>query len=260
MKYLFIVFSISALFCCSSSAFAQKSPWSFGLKAGVNRATVSGEDAKLSLAKFASIPTGFFDLTAEPQPKTAFAGGVYIAYAFSDLFSVQAEVLLSGKGVGYNRDFSVSLLGNNLSGNVTADAEVSYIEIPLLAKLVLPVAGTVQPYLYGGPSLGVLTDKATSVRIKASGLSNVGIPDNLPIDIPATFAFYDIDWSAVVGGGVRFRLENTALGLDARYTMGLRSALESIKVSSPTGPDGAAQKVEMKHRVLTVVGCMEFYF
>lgn len=261
MKSLSFAFCISLWLCCSFSAFAQKVPWSFGLKAGINRSTVGGEDAKLSLAKFASIPTGFFDLTADPQPKTAFAGGVYVTYTFSDLFSVQAEALLSGKGVGYERDFSVSILGNDISGHITADAEVSYVEIPVLAKLIMPVAGTVQPYVYAGPSLGILADKTTSVRIKASGLSGGGIPDNLPIDIPVTFAFYDIDWSAVIGGGVRFRLENTALGLDARYTMGLRSALESVKASGLTGgQDGVAQKVDMKHRVLTVTGFMEFYF
>lgn len=256
MKRSFIALCAIAVWSsCSFVAVAQQSPWSFGLKGGINRATVGGEDAQLSLARFAPISTGVINLTADPETKTIFTGGAYVAYAFSDLFSVQAEVQLSGKGVKYNRDFAFSLFESSVSGNLTADADVSYIEIPIVAKLHLPVAGSVRPYVYGGPALGILSDKKTSVRAEVSGISVPGIPAGLPVDIPVTFSFYDMDWSAVIGGGVSFRMENTALGIDARYTMGLQSALKSVQAQNQS-----AQDVDLRHRVFSITGFMEFYF
>ncbi len=257
-----------ALFCLlagtAGEARAQQSPVSFGLKGGVLITTVGGEDARLDAASF--IPAGGigaiggFDLTAEPQSKTLFAGGAYLSYALHPMLAVQAEVMYATKGVLYDRDFSYSFFGTSISGNLNADAELSYLEIPLLLKFILPVEGPIKPYVYAGPSFGKLLDDQTV--IKAHIKTNItGDPIETDVPIPADFTYKSLDIGAAFGGGISVRMAGTALGVEARYTMGLQSAVESVDIrDEESGQTQTIADLDMKNRAFGISAFMEFYF
>lgn len=253
MKRYSILGLLLCLCCTAGELQAQQSPFTFGLKGGVNLATVGGDDAELSLDRFipTSLPIPGLNLTAEPQSKVYFGGGVTFAYAFTSLFALQAEVLYSGKGVRYDREFSFSFPGfSSISGRLKADADLSYVEIPLLVKLTLPVPGDTRPYIYAGPAISLLADKTTSAKIESSDL-----PAGFPSSLPVTFNVNDFDWGVAFGAGVQVRMMNTGLGLEARYTLGMQSALQSVSVQGQE-----SRELDIKNRVLSISGFMEFYF
>lgn len=253
MRRYSILCLLLCLCCTAGEVWAQQSPFTFGLKGGVNLASVGGDDAELSIDRFipTSLPIPGLNLTAEPQSKVYFSGGVTFAYSFTSLFALQAEVLYSGKGVQYDRDFSFSFPGfPSISGRLKADADLAYIEIPLLVKLTLPVPGDTRPYIYAGPAVSILADKTTSAKIESSDL-----PAGFPTTLPVTFNVNDLDWGMAFGAGVQARMMNTGLGLEARYTLGLQSALHSVTVQGQE-----SRELDIKNRVLSISGFMEFYF
>jgi len=266
MKHIALFCLLAGLCYTADEARAQQSPISFGLKGGVNMTTVAGDDANLSASKFLPIDMfsqfGSFDVTAEPQSKTLFSGGVYVAYMFNSLLSAQAEAMYTSKGVSYDKDFSYSLsIFGSLSGNMKADAELTYIDIPLLLKITAPVEGSIKPYVVVGPSFGILVDKTTSVegsaKVVVSGQSN----EVLNGPIPAVFTFNNLDIGATFGGGISFRTIATAIGVEARYTMGFQSAVKSVSVDgSALGVGDTSSELDMKNRAFGITAFMEFYF
>jgi hypothetical protein len=83
----------------------------FGVKGGVNFATVTGED---------------FD---SPDYRTNFNVGALIELPVADMFSVQAEALYSGQG------FKSDVNGGILGGDGKVEYQVDYINVPVLAKI-----------------------------------------------------------------------------------------------------------------------------
>lgn len=91
----------------------SKSP-SFGVKGGVNFATISGSD---------------FD---SPDSRTSFHAGIFGEFPVApDLFSIQVEALYSGQG--FETDFDGSLIG----GNGKVEYQFDYINVPVLAKFYI---------------------------------------------------------------------------------------------------------------------------
>jgi Outer membrane protein beta-barrel domain len=86
---------------------------SFGVKGGVNFATVSGND---------------FD---NPDSRTSFHAGVFGEFPVAEIFSVQVEALYSGQG--FKSDVDGALVG----GNGKVEYQLDYINVPVLAKFYL---------------------------------------------------------------------------------------------------------------------------
>lgn len=84
---------------------------SFGVKGGVNFATLSGND---------------FD---NPDSRTSFHVGVLGEFPIADIFSLQVEALYSGQGFKY--DFDGDLVG----GEGKVEYQLDYVNVPVLAKL-----------------------------------------------------------------------------------------------------------------------------
>lgn len=125
MKKLFKLLSVSALLIgtVSVSSAQDKSSNkesmtpSFGIKGGVNLATVTGSD---------------FD---SPDSRTSFHVGLVGEMPIADILSIQAEVLYSGQGF----DFTP------IPGGDKAEFQLDYINVPVLAKV----------YVFKGLSLEV---------------------------------------------------------------------------------------------------------
>jgi len=86
---------------------------SFGIKGGVNFASISGND---------------FD---NPDARTSFHAGVFGEFPIAPIFSLQVEALYSGQG--FKSDYDGGIFG----GNGKIEYQLDYINVPVLAKFYL---------------------------------------------------------------------------------------------------------------------------
>ncbi|ALM48423.1 hypothetical protein AMR72_05625 [Flavobacterium psychrophilum] len=86
---------------------------SFGVKGGVNFATISGDD---------------FD---SPDSRTSFHVGLLAEFPLAEIFSLQVEALYSGQG------FKSDIDGGFLGGEGKAEYQLDYVNVPVLAKVYL---------------------------------------------------------------------------------------------------------------------------
>ena len=114
------ILSLALLAGITSAAQAQTG-LKLGLKGGFNGSTFSGSDSKGS------------------EYKAGFAAGGLLNYGFTDMFSVQAELLYSQKGA--SQDGVTYVSGTTTAGlptfanNGTAKITLGYIDVPVLLKV-----------------------------------------------------------------------------------------------------------------------------
>lgn len=115
---LFKIFTVGALLLGTAvsvqaqedASNADSMAASFGVKGGVNFATLNGNDID------------------SPDSRTSFHVGVFGEFPLSSMFSVQAEALYSGQGA--EADFS------GTDGD-KAELQLDYINVPVLAKFYI---------------------------------------------------------------------------------------------------------------------------
>jgi hypothetical protein len=184
MKKVFTLLFVLSIF--SIMSFAQMQA---GLKAGLNLANLSGDDA------------------GSPDSKTAFAFGGFFAYQFSPMFAIQPEIYYSMKGATDNMTFE----GSTVDITYTFD----YIEIPLLLKFMIPIQGSnIKPAIFAGPHVAI----NTTAKVKAE---YQGDSDEDDID-----DFKSTEFGLQFGGGVGFPVGKGELGFDIRYIMGLTTLFD----------------------------------
>ena len=169
---------------------------SFGVKGGVNFATVTGEDID------------------SPDARTSFHVGALVEIPVTDMFSVQAEALYSGKGFDY--DFE------GPDGD-KAEFQLDYIDIPVLAKIYVTKGFSIE----AGPQLSILVNEEFD--------SN---PNSDSGDIVLDEA-ESIDFG--LAGGLSFQTE---MGIFAtgRYTYGLSEIYKDVDVHNSTFQIGIGYK------------------
>ena len=156
----------------------------FGLKVGANMAKPTGADAQDPLATMKS--------------RVGFTGGVFMAFNFGRVVSIQWEALYTMKGATYEA------LDDTYTDKLYAD----YIEIPLLLKLKIPTPG-IQPFVFGGPSVGF----KLSEKVEENG---VPLGEKL---------FRNNDYGAIVGAGLNL---GSHFMLDVRYSLGLQKVIDQV--------------------------------
>ena len=113
-----------------------------GVKAGLNIANITGKDVE------------------DTDPKIGVIVGGFLEYSVNDMFAVQPELLFSMKGFKseseyeeeYTDEFGyTSVYHEKYEGSRT----LSYIELPVLAKVKIPMEGNVKPSIFIGPFLGI---------------------------------------------------------------------------------------------------------
>lgn len=156
----------------------------FGIKAGGNMAKPTGADAQDPLATLKS--------------RMGFTGGIFLAFNFGKVVTIQTEVLYTMKGATYvalDDSYTDKLYGN-------------YIEIPLLLKLRIPLP-VVQPFVFAGPSVGF----KLSEKIEENG-------------VPITeLILKNNDYGAIFGAGLNL---GRNFMVDVRYSLGLQKVLETV--------------------------------
>ncbi|WP_047419454.1 porin family protein [Cellulophaga sp. Hel_I_12] len=130
---------LAIVLATGASAMAQT--WSnkvqVGVKAGLNFATVAGNDFE------------------SPDGRTSFYGGLLVEVPVTDIFSFQSEVFYSGQG------FDIT----NNSNQDDAAYQVDYIQVPLLLKVYL-IDGL---NIHAGPQFGFKVNEEIDFDPNADG-------------------------------------------------------------------------------------------
>ncbi len=154
-------------------AFAGQELSAGGIKGGLSIANVS-----------------FKESVFDGKSLLGFQAGVFFTFDVSEYISIQPE--------GY-----YAMKGSRLSDE--SDFKLTYIEVPVLIKVTLPVEGGLRPSLFAG-GYGAFQ---LSAKYKSAGATT---------DVENLKKF---DYGMVFGGCVELGMGGVKLLLDARYTVGL---------------------------------------
>jgi len=174
----------------TASAFAGSGFAGFGPRFGLNIANVRGD----------SIPD-------ECKSKMAFNFGVFATYNINEFIGIQPEIMFTMKGSNAKYEYAAE-------SYCTYKLNLNYIEIPILAKLTIPL-GAVRPYVLAGPEFAVDVGATYS-----SDFEGVWAPESESGDVEDASA---MDFGLMFGCGVAFEVGPGFLSLDARYDMGFLS-------------------------------------
>jgi hypothetical protein len=182
---------------------AAQSRAAAGAEVGYSRADLTGSNADIVESKEGAIT------------------GVYLHLPVSSVVSLRPELLFSLRG-------GRTVIG--IAGTddlATADIELAYLELPLLARLVWP-RGQLRPAVFTGPSAGLrlgcdilYIDASRAVR---STCGEEQTEDRAPID-DDVMQTWDVGW--VAGAALELYFTRTTLSLQGRYTQGLRSVVNT---------------------------------
>ena len=179
---------IAFLIIIAVCGFSQVRAQNFGVKAGYNYSTLSGETSSISTIEGLS---GFY------------IGGL-VELPISNMLSIQPELIFSRQGVDLRQGLK------NLSIRTdTSEIRLDYLNIPVMAKVNLgPI------FLEGGVQFGFLVNKPKV----DSYIANVYLRNLLDKDSYNSFDFG-------VGAGLGFNL-NRRLFVEARYTHSLTNVFD----------------------------------
>jgi hypothetical protein len=183
-----------------------------GVKGGVNIADVGGSDVSV---------------LGTTETKAGLIAGAFAEFMIGNMFAIQPEVLYSQKGTKVTEQ------------GVEGKFKLDYVEVPLLLKVNIPIEGSkVHPHVYAGPAVAL----KASCKIEASGGGASASVDceDAGAEITST------DFGVAFGGGVSVDVGGAEVGIDVRYTLGLRT------VDDFDDPD------DIKNKVISIMGTVGF--
>lgn len=121
-----------------------------------------------------------------------FTAGVYAEFPLSDYISIQPEVLYTQKRTEESDDFF------DTDNQVT----FTYLDVPLLLRLNLPLEGSISPFVTAGPYVGYLLDAKDEFNGETEDISEF---------------IEDLNYGFIIGGGIQFGNFN----VEVRYDIGL---------------------------------------
>ena len=187
MKRLMTVLVIAAFATLMALPQSAGAGVQFGIKAGGNMAKVTGADVH--------------DLEGVLKTRVGFVGGVFLAFNFGRVVTIQWEALYTMKGATYEY--------TDLEDTYTEKLYGDYIEVPLLLKLKIPTPG-IQPFVFAGPSVGFKLSEKHEIN-----------------GVPLTEAlFKNNDYGAIFGAGLNL---GRSFMLDVRYSLGLQKVMNMIE-------------------------------
>lgn len=178
--------------CAVALAFpvgASAAPWRFGAQAGLGLTNIHGDLPDL----------------AEPKSKLGFLGGGFVEYAPGPI-AVGVELMFAQKGATFEGDETDDQ--GNVIGTFESHLELSYLEVPVLARVALPFEGIGAPYVVVGPTFGI----GLSARVEddAPGSLDADLSDDL----------MTVDPGVTAGLGARFGQGPHRLRVETRFTTG----------------------------------------
>jgi hypothetical protein len=185
MKRLITILVIWAIIGLTALPQPAAAAIQFGIKVGGNIAKPTGADTD--------------DPVATLKSRVGFTGGIFLAFNFGRILTIQPEIVYTMKGASY------VALDDSYTDKLYAD----YIEIPLLLKLKIPIP-VIQPFVFAGPSVGFK-------------LSEKHERDGVPF---SDVLFKNNDYGAIFGAGVNL---GRNFMVDVRYSLGLQKVIHTIE-------------------------------
>lgn len=157
----------------------------YGLKGGMNLSNMSVDPQELE----------------DHDSLKSFAVGAWYGLPLNRRLTFRTEALYSVKGDAES------------AGGYTASTHMTYLDVPVLAKIGFMHDGPFQPSLFLGPALALnLSAKST---LEGNG-------SNAELDVKDQIRPFDV--GLVVGGGVDFPVGGRSYGVELRYSKGLSNA------------------------------------
>lgn len=194
---------------------------------------VFGQGISVGVKGGAAFATVSSDQFPDASNKTGLSLGATASLGLAPMFAIQPEVLLVQKGA------EIDIAGTTVP-DVSGSYNVSYLQIPLLAKISLPTPGSAKPFLYVGPAISIET--GCSVSAEADGIS---ADMDCDADGLSTLARKSTDFSAVGGAGLGVGMGPGEFSLEARYDLGLTSISD-------------VAETDLKNRAFTVLAGFSF--
>lgn len=162
--------------------------------------------AQMSVNKGLKGGLNFASFSLDPEPEggstssqTGIAGGLFLELDLLGPLDIQVEGLFSQKGSKFESD-----------AGGESSTTLSYLEVPVLAKISIPLAPTMSYNVHAGPALGFKLSESFDPELNSDE------------------DFYKgSDLGAVVGLGLKFNALVSFVTIDARYTLGLSNVLDS---------------------------------
>jgi hypothetical protein len=177
------------LLLAAAPAAAQREHADLGFQLGYSRARFSGDQSGLGESRNGSL------------------FGVFLGTPVAGPLSAQAELFLAKKGGGLST--VVATLPVQLS------IQLVYLEVPLLARLAVPLGGRFHPNVFGGGSVALNIGCDIQAEIP-------GVIDQQACDEAGDLVVNSFDLGAVVGAGVEYDWRDSSARLEIRQTVGLR--------------------------------------
>jgi len=198
---------------CMLSTYGQESEESseqvkktqFGIKAGLNLATIRGDVSNAS-----NRVGGHFGVTAE--------------FRISDMFSIQPEILYSMQGV--KESVAEDLLGNGILIRGEGTTKMDYLNLPVLAKIYLSNGLALE----AGPQIGILVSGKVSYDLNYEGENVSGTQD-------VTSDLNTIDFG--LSAGLSYQLQSSGVFFQGRYNLGLTNTYKGT--DNVEGKNGVLQ-------------------
>jgi opacity protein-like surface antigen len=164
--------------------------FAIGVSAGLSLSHFIGEDGT----------SDFADYTNKPDMTFGISGSIRL----HEWLSIQSDILFVSKG-----------RRTSLDGALVSTLDVNYIEIPVMARIEIPLSARVAPYLLAGPALGFL------LRFQVDSEVDGVIMDR-------TDQAKRFDLSGILGAGVKVALTRQhGLTLEGRYDRSFTRFLKS---------------------------------
>lgn len=161
----------------------------FGVKAGVNLATIGGD-------------------VEDADGRTSFHVGGVAEIMISNKFSVQPELLYSAQGL--QSEYTETFFGSDVK--FEEKLKLDYINLPIMAKYYVAEGLSIE----AGPQVGFLISAESEIEASSEGDS-----ENQTQDVKD--GFKSIDFAAGIGLGYKL---DSGLNFSARYTLGLANIAE----------------------------------
>ena len=171
--------------------------------------------------QFSSASTMSFGLTAE--------------FPLSDVVSLRSGLEINRRGASLELTEDVSVFGIGVPFGARAKTRFTYVDVPLMAQFHLPTSSSVQPYVFGGASVGYAV--GGNIRTTAQAIIEFNLMTT-PIDLDA-INYERFHLAAVGGAGVKAQLGNgIAAFAEARYEHGLSQPYDVPIVADKVGFQG----------------------
>ncbi len=213
----------------------------------------AGDDAEFSGSWFHTSPnignwTPSFKKDVESKSTMLISGGLYLQHYFTKSLAVEVGALYRPEALYYEQDVTF----NNPDyypwlRKFWMEGRFSYIEFPLLGKVVFDVKGDLLPYVVAGPSISVLISQSLVGKVGGFDPGGGGSLFRTEADMRTTLL------GACIGAGTYVRTrEKVMFGLDIRYKWTLQSAVKSVKIENERSRD-----IDLRFSSWGICGLME---